>query len=375
MNKIPYTLSEGATYILDKMMTTISPSMEESQIADFIRYEWGKYCSDIQTDVMGNVYASFGKKGKLNVGLVAHMDSVGIQITNILPCGMLQFRSIGLRPHVLLGQQMQIVTMRGIVNAVVGFDTTSQYGQPKGLVDDDLWLDIGVSNGEEAARIVSIGDVAVMKPVFTQLQDRSISGTSIDDRIGLFILTECMRVLSNTDLDIGLTYIGSTQEEIGLRGSMVIGGKHDIDVCFVVDVDYATDIPTPHENQMGSLRLSKGPGLQRKADTNPILMNIVRTVAEKFGIPYQITVGRFIYGGTDATSVQVQNSGVATVNISIPCRNMHSPAEVCHLTDVENAVRLLLSVIPKLNELDKNSFIPYGNRVYSLENNFGVSYL
>lgn len=354
-----YKMTDESLQLLSEMMTTVSPSMEEARIAELMRREWGKYCDSVQSDVMGNVYASFPEvPGRLNIGMVAHMDSIGVQITHILPCGMLQFRSIGLRPHTLLGQQMQIITSKGLVNAVVGFDATSQFGQPKGLIEDDLWLDIGASSYEEAANLVTVGDMAVFRPMVVKLEGNTVSGTSIDDRIGLLVLTECMRLLKETAPDVNLYFVGSTQEEVGLRGSQIIGAKVQLDVCFVVDVDYATDIPFPHENQMGRLHLSGGPGLQRKADTNFPLVRFVESVAMKSELPCQITVGRFVYGGTDAAALQVQQSGTATANVSIPCRNMHSPAEICHLDDVENTVRLLTAVIKELEGKGKGSFIP-----------------
>lgn len=338
----------------------ISPSMEEVAIANYLRQQWKEIGGDVQTDVMGNIYAFLEAKQKecLNLGIVAHMDTVAVQITNILPSGMLQFRHIGLMPHTLLGQPMKVLTKNGIIDGVIGFDPTSQYGQPKGLVLEDLWLDVGALNEETAVRMIEIGDMAVLAPRMVEMGDNYVCGTAIDDRIGIFIMSECLKFLSKKRPDINLYFIGSVQEEIGLRGASVIPDNIKLDACLVLDVDYATDTPASHENQMGKLSLGKGVGLHAKADNNPILRRVAVEVAEREEIPYQITLGRFTYGGTDTASMQIRHSGVATLNINIPCRYMHSPIEMCNKKDVESAIRLIISLVEELDRCQQRSFLP-----------------
>lgn len=341
-----------------KLMTIISPSMEENAMAKFLSQRWKKSDMDIFTDVMGNIHALTNKHGTIHVGLIAHMDTVAIQITKICSNGLMQFRSIGLRPHTLLGQPMKILTSTDIIDGVIGFDPTSQFGQPKGLVEDDLWLDIGASDYNEAISKVSVGDLAVLAPRCITLGNDYISGTGIDDRIGLFVLTECIDLVIDKYPNVCLHFIGTTQEEIGLRGAAIIASQYPLNACFVVDVDYATDTFTPHENQMGVLHLGKGVGLHIKSDNNPILRNLACSVAENAKISFQKSVGRFICGGTDATSIQLQCKGIATLNLNIPCRYMHSPIEICNKQDVESAICLLSGCIERISITGQNSFIP-----------------
>ena len=339
-------------------MEVISPSMEEVPMANFLRHRWEEAGAGLSTDVMGNVYASIGENHPLSIGVIAHMDTVAVQITKILPNGMLQLRHIGLRAHTLLGQPMKVFSTNGIIDGVIGFDPTSQYGQPKGLVDEDLWMDIGVSDYQEACTKVQIGDLAVFAPRLSTIGDNMLCGTAIDDRIGLFVMDECLRWFSKHQVPVNLKFIGSSQEEIGLRGSAIIASNTALDACIVLDVDYATDTLTPHENQMGPLLMGKGVGMHIKSDVNPVLRRIAIEVAESNHIDYQLSLGRFIYGGTDSTALQIQRNGVATLNLNIPCRYMHSPVEMCHKGDVESCVRLLIALIEELGHNGKRSFIP-----------------
>ncbi len=353
-----WTFDDNAFSRLQQLMMTIAPSMNEVYMANLLRNLWQKYDADVHTDVMGNTIATFNLQGKIHVGVIAHMDSVAIQITNILPSGLMQFRSIGLRPHTLLGQAMKVVTRNGIIDGVIGFDPTSQYGQPKGLIEEDLWLDVGARGYDEAFAMVECGDVAVLSPRIGKLGEYDITGTSIDDRIGVFIMNECLPTLNNALSNVCLHFIGSVQEEVGLRGAAIIGENLNLDACIVLDVDYATDTLTPHSNQMGNVCLGRGAGLHVKADNNPVMRNLAREVAARSEIAYQVSVGRYIYGGTDGTSLQLQNRGVATLNINIPCRYMHSPVEVCDVRDVENAIRLLQRLIEEIDNRNMSDFTP-----------------
>ena len=71
----------------------------------------------------------------------------------------------------------------------------------------------------------------------------------------------------------------------------------------------------------------------------------IRAIARKHRITYQETAAHRASGGTDACTIQLTRSGVATALVSIPNRYMHSPVEICDLRDVEGAVRLLAETI------------------------------
>ncbi len=98
--------------------------------------------------------------------------------------------------------------------------------------------------------------------------------------------------------------------------------------------------------------------MHRKADNNIVLQQIVQNVAKENGLPYQISLGRRIYGGTDASVLQLQQNGIAIMNINIPCRYMHSASEVCDIRDIETTVNLLIKAIDQIAILNKKSFIP-----------------
>lgn len=353
-----WKFDKSAIERFNSLMSIVSPSMNEIDMAVFLK----DFCDSngvlADIDVMGNLYATQKGKKDIDVAICAHMDTVAVQITKILPNGMLQFRRIGVSPHVLLGQKLIIKSSKGTVHGVVGFDPTSQYAQPKGLVEEDLWIDICVSSREEAEKIVSIGDLAVINSDLTIINDDFLCGSFLDDRIGIFVMQECMRWYKDKDVPVNVHFVATVQEEVGLRGSRIIAAGNKYDVCIVLDVDYATDTLASHENQMGTLKLGSGAGLQIKADNNLVLRRIAIEYAEEQDIKYQISLGRFLYGGTDASSVQLAGKGVATINVSIPCRYMHSPIEICQKKDVEAVVNLLIGIVEQIGLRSSDTFIP-----------------
>ena len=78
-------------------------------------------------------------------------------------------------------------------------------------------------------------------------------------------------------------------------------------------------------------------------------------VAEDKKIPHQIS-GCPRATGTDANIMQLTRSGVATAVVGIPNRYMHTPVEMVSLSDIENAVKLLVAFIEKLKKSTR--FIP-----------------
>jgi endoglucanase len=127
----------------------------------------------------------------------------------------------------------------------------------------------------------------------------------------------------------------------------------DVGIC--VEVDFATDQPDVERKHNGDVAIGKGPILPRGANINPALFDLLAETAEREKIPVQFT-GIPRATGTDANVMQISRSGVATALVKIPLRYMHTPVEVLALSDLEDAARLIVAVLPKIK--DRKAFIP-----------------
>lgn len=315
----------------------------------FLEKEWHSICPEgtSRRDSMGNLEFSVTRGSDYpTLALVAHADTIATQLTSPIGKQKYRFRSIGSSPHMLLGQPVTIINETGeCFEGVIGFDATSQCGQPKGLVFEDLWIDILADDSDDK---IEVGDLAVLNPR-CHVGDKVISGTALDDRVGLFIMTEILEKYSieGKDWPVNLICAATVQEEVGLRGASRFEFSQNTDAVLVIDVDYATDIPTPHEDQMGRLYLHAGPGVHRKADNNSELRRLIMDVAKSNHIPLQISLGRFVYGGTDATQLQVARTATnnRVCNITIPCRYMHSSIESVSRYDICCAIELIKALL------------------------------
>lgn len=358
-----WNFDEVAKKNFTALLNLYSPTSMEVETASLLREEWNQLNLDVSTDVMGNVCGKINKGSNFTLALVSHMDVVAVQITKIMNNGLLLFRRLGTQLYSLIGKRILIRSSNRTIEGVIGFEPLNRNVPENGLVDDDLWIDIGVSSQSEAADLVDIGDLGVYLPHFEKIGPNKICAAGLDDRVGVFIEMEVIKWCVKHEINISVCAIGTVQEEIGLRGAGIVGQNHKIDACIVLDVDFATDTLSSRDKMLGELHLGKGVGFNRKADNNPVLQSLVINVANELNIPYQVTLGRNIYGGTDAGVLQLQKGGIATTNINIPCRYMHSSNEMCDKRDIESAVNLLIGLISKLESMDEKNFIPGINNI------------
>lgn len=320
--------------------------------------EIGMIC---EGDSIGNLYTSLLPNSDFQIGIVAHIDEVALQITSVTDEGLLRFRKLGgIRATSLIGHKVMVLTCDGYITGVVGCDPLQNNGTETGIIvkTSDLWIDVGASDKEEANQMVAIGDYALFKSEFDILGENRIVSKALDDRLGIFVMLEAMRQLKDCNLQIGVTAISTVQEEINLQGSTACTKK--MNAAIVIDVDFATDIPTKH-SQMGYLALGKGVGMNKNADSNVILQTCMTEVARRHDIPVQTTLGRNITGGTDAAKLRLKGD-MATLNLNIPLRYMHTHSEICDRRDIEYTVRAVVELIKYINTEDVRSFVPWQNR-------------
>ena len=77
------------------------------------------------------------------------------------------------------------------------------------------------------------------------------------------------------------------------------------------------------------------------------LRNLVLDTAEEIGIPVQLSSVEM--GGTDGDVIHLHKTGVPTVVLSVPARHIHSHSSIIHRDDYDNAVKLLVEVITRLD--------------------------
>lgn len=353
-----WRLDDNNIEFLKALCESYAPSSDEFRVQKKIY----KYLTNRNLypfgDAIGNLYASTNPSSNFHIGIVAHCDEIGVQITAIDDSGLLRFRKLGgLRATSLIGHRVVILSKKGNYDGIVGCDPLQDNGTETGILvkTSDLWIDIGAETRQECEEFVSIGDFALFKSDFYSLGKHRIVSKSLDNRLGGFIMSEVLSYFSHNPIEMDVVAISTVQEEINMGG---IAACHTpLDIAIVVDVDFATDIPTTHTD-MGQLSIGNGVGINYNADSNSVLQQIFCEITQKNDIPIQATLSRNISGGTDATIARTMKN-TATLNINIPLRYMHSHYEMCDIRDVECAINSIIYLIEHLNNNNIRNFIPW----------------
>ena len=303
--------------------------------------QWAKpYVDEVFTDALGNVYCHKKGPGK-RMMFPAHMDVIGLMVTFVDDKGYLRFEPIGGHsPAALIGCTVRLESgVRGSVWADASADI---YKHGFGDVDiHDLYIDIGAESREEAEEAAPIGSVCVFDVPVT-LQGDTLISPYTDDLCGCIALLVAMEELKDTQVENDLWFVFTVQEEVGLRGAKPAAWDVQPHMGIAVDVTRTGDTAGEIDGQRMQVSMGKGPTVKIKDSSvqcNPQVMELLRKAAKAAKIPYQDEI--LLAGGTDTAAVQKTRAGILSGCVSIPCRNIHAPAEMVSVKDVENVGKLL----------------------------------
>lgn len=326
-------------------MIPISVSMLQFNFHKYIK----PFVDDVCSDVLGNVIAHRPGKGE-RLMLIAHRDVVCLMITYIDSNGFLYVKPAGgIDSSLLPARKVLIKHGNSIVTGIIGkkpIHLMSEDSATAKVAYENLWIDIGARNQAEALSKVSLGDYAYFCTEEEEMPNNLLFGSYLDDKVGLKILLRLAEQLQHADLPWDIFYVASNYEEIGMRGAAVAANKIHPDACICIDATHATDYPTMNIMSYGDIRLGQGCVLAKGPNIYGKLLDGLEETARTNGVKYQIEVSPY-QTGTDANIIQLTGKGVKTAVVSIPCRYMHTPYEVCSNEDIDGAVKIIGEFIQK----------------------------
>ncbi len=345
---------------LKQLVETPSPSGYEQPAQRVIKRQLEGIADNFQTDVMGNLIARLEGQGGPKVMLAGHCDEIGFMVQFVDDRGFICFGAIGgVDPHLSPGQRVVIHTEKGEIPGVIGkkaIHLIEPKDRDKVINLKKQFIDIGCSSRDEVEALIQIGDPVTFAVGVQTLQNDRATSRAFDDKMGAFIVTEVMkRVKELGAIAADLFAVSTVQEEIGLRGAATSSYGVNPDVGIVVEVTHATDYPDVEQSAIGRVELGKGPVIARGANINPVLFKLLVETAATEEIPIQI-IGVPRATGTDANVMQLSRGGVATALLGIPLRYMHTPVETLSLSDLDQAIKLLVAVVKRID--GDSSFIP-----------------
>jgi putative aminopeptidase FrvX len=338
--------------VLRSLITAHGPSGYETAPAAVFRDAASAF-AEVTTDVMGSVWARVpGTAGGPTLAIVGHIDEIGLIVTHIDDDGFLRFRGVGgWDTQILVGQRVLLETRGGQIPGVVGkkpIHLLKEDERKKVARIEELHIDIGAKDGEEARGMVRVGDVAVIDGDPIELPNGRAVSRSMDNRLGCYVAYEAVRIVSEAGGAPGdVVAVAAVQEETTFAGAATTAYALRPDVAIIVDVTHATDAPGVDAAEIGAHPFGSGPVIERGSNLNPRVADLMFDAAEAEGIPFTIQAsGRST--GTDLDAMHLSRGGIPCGGLGLPLRYMHSPVEMVQLDDIANSARLAAAVAQRL---------------------------
>ena len=300
------------------------------------------FVSEVHVDVLGNIIAHKSGVGKC-IMLIAHHNIVRLMISHVDENGFLYMKPAGgIDVSILPARKVIIIHRDKTVKGIIGKKPVHliREEQNSKVTYENLWIDIGAKNQAEALQMVNKGDYVYFCSDCEEMPNDFITGSYFDDQVGLNVILKLAEQLHKVDIPWDVYYVASNHEEIGMRGASVVVNTIKPDVCICIDVTHATDYPTMNVISDGDIKLGGGCVLAKGPNVYPALFKGLEDTAIKHKIMYQVEVSPYPTG-TDANVIQLSGEGVKTAVVSIPCRYMHTPHEVCSKKDIESAIKII----------------------------------
>jgi len=337
--------------LLRKVSEVKGISGAERDVARLIKAELKDVADSFEYDNLGSVIANLnGEEDAPRVLIAAHMDEVGFLVKQIEKGGFLRLHNVGgWWGHVIPAHEWVVTTRDG--KEYIGVTGAQPpHGMPaeqrnKVMELKDMYLDMGVGSDEDIKKLgIKVGDTVTPLQTFRVLNDgKTLLGKAWDDRVAVAVGIEVLRRLKKEGHTANVSFAGTVQEEVGLRGARTSAYKVKPDLAFALDVTMSYDLPgsPAMDTKLGAgvaLSIMDGSVIGHRG-----LFDHVESVAKESGVKY--TYDMLTAGGTDSGEIHKVHDGVINMTLSLPCRYFHSHVSLVHSDDIDAAIDLLVAVI------------------------------
>lgn len=326
--------------ILEKICAIKAISGKEQTALNELRELFGADFDSIYSDNVGNIIMvkKCGKENAKKILLDAHLDTIGLMVTEVFDDGFVSVCGIGgVDPKTLPAGEVTIHGKNDVYGVVVS--TPPHLGGGAVPKMENILIDTGI-NDKSLKDTVSVGDYVSIQGYYRESNGYAFS-RGLDDRA---CLCSCIMAALNAKNPLCDIYVvASCMEEVGAFGAR--NAVFEIKPDFVI----ATDVTFARENEVEerySIECGKGPSF----DLSPILdrafIKEMMSLAKENDLPFQRIVesGRT---GTNADAISIVGCGTRLALMSLPLKAMHTVSEAVKLSDVEALAGILELVITK----------------------------
>lgn len=326
----------------EKLCSLNAVSGNEHNVSKYLADVLSENYENIDVDSYGNVVVFCNKDSKCTVMLDAHIDQIGLVVKEIDEQGFVRFICSGGLDTSILPTSEVVVHGKQDLFGVVGAKPPhlKTKDEESSLKPEDMYIDCGLSAGE-IKNIVSPGDTISLMAEFACLENNYYTSKSLDNRVSVYIVGECLKRLKDKKLKYNLVGSFSAQEELGCRGASLIAERIKPDIAIVIDVTFGVSPYTTEEEGFltgKGITVAVGPNVDRKL-TEKFVKNCKDN---KFDFEKEVCGGST---GTNAWPIQVAGLGTKCLVISVPIKYMHTSVEMVNKSDIETAIDSICSAL------------------------------
>ncbi len=361
--------------LLQTLCETPGPSGFEAGIAAVIQEIWEPLTNEMSIDRTGSLSAlrkgtgplikqADGSERRPTIMLAAHMDELGLMVTNLLEHngnGFLRIINLGgVDWRQTAGQRVMVhgfdpetgapKNIPGVIGNLPGWMLPAEH-QGKPYTYETLVIDMGLPF-ETVKKYVSIGNAVSFDRKLQKLQGKRVAGKALDNRCSVAILTICLEQLANRTHGWDVLAVATAQEETRLLGAFNTANAFRPDIAIAIDVTFGSG---PLASDERTFKLGDGPVVGHMPDCHPGVRKGLKDAAARIDMRVQKEYAARP-GGTDAFNLQIAAEGIPTGIIGVALRYMHTMTEHIDMRDVERTGRLLAEYIAGLDEETLPSF-------------------
>ena len=312
----------------------------------------------VQTDAAGNLTLHLGELAghARHIAFVAHMDEIGYEVKKIEDDGRLLVSVLGggyaeyFLGHVVLIHKSDGNSTGGVLELPQGWDQPG-FEWPHGprSMDESVHVYVGTRSSKETEQLgIKANDWVTIPKEYRPLLGTRANARSFDDRVGCAALIEAVNALGPDLPGRDVTFIWSTEEEVGLKGAAAAAERmakegRTPDFVFAIDTFVSSDSPL-ESKRFADAEIGKGFVVRAVDNSNITPREYVDRVvkhARDNGIPAQYGVTG---GGNDGTTFT--RYGSVNIPLGWPLRYSHSPGEVIDTRDLD-ALAKIITVLAK----------------------------
>lgn len=336
--------------VLQRLSEMNGPAGFEGPVREYISGLAEELGAEVMVDKLGNVIGHVGGKGP-KVMLIAHMDEIGLMVSDIDESGFIFFTNLGgWDVRLLPGLEVTVMAPGKDLPGTVGMKPphiTTEAERKQVPEITDLFVDTGLDAAGLKRAGVRVGTPIAPSTSFRRLSRNRVMGKAFDDRVGCFVL---LRLLEEGNLPCDVTFVWSVQEEVGARGGGPAATRIDPDYVIVMESTIAADFPGVPRQKIVA-RLLHGTVvtvMDRLQIADPGMLEALLEVANERKLKVQLKKPGI--GATDAGPIHLRGTGYRAIPMAVPTRYIHGPAAILDLRDLESTVALLRAMVERLAE-------------------------